>query len=114
MPPRDRGPVRALVRNYVDSRRTFSEFYLIGAFAVLLVLFIPALKQRQIVDFLVLAILVGLVAETSYHGYRMRRLVTERFPGENTKGLRLYMAKRMVALRSARIPGPVVKPGDKI
>jgi Protein of unknown function (DUF3043) len=55
-----------------------------------------------------------LVIETSYHGTRLIRLVRERYPGDSTKGVRMYMTKRMISMRSARLPGPAVKPGDKI
>src|SRR6516164_10600621 len=40
MPPRDRGPVRAFARDYVDSKRRFSEYYMYGRLVLLVLLFI--------------------------------------------------------------------------
>jgi len=40
LPPRDRGPVKALARDYVDSKRRVSEYYMYGLLVLLVLLFI--------------------------------------------------------------------------
>ena len=42
IPARDRGAVKALARDYVDSRRRISEYYMYG----LLVLLVAAVRAR--------------------------------------------------------------------
>ena len=41
LPRKDQGPVRALARDYVDSRRSASEYYMFGVLALVVLLFIP-------------------------------------------------------------------------
>jgi len=91
LPARDRGPVKALVRDYVDSRRRLSEFYMYG----LLVL---------------VAVLIMLV-EGIFIGRHARALAEKRFPGESTQGVRLYAAMRALQIRQLRMPKPRIKPG---
>jgi hypothetical protein len=114
MPRKDRGPVRALARDYVDARRTASEFYLYGVVVLLAVLFIPGLRKSLIVDYIVLAILLVLVTEGWLIGRKVLALARQRFPGESTKGIRFYTAMRGTQMRRMRMPAPRVKPGDKI
>ena len=42
LPARDRGPVKALARDYVDSKRRISEYYMYVMIAVIIVLFVRA------------------------------------------------------------------------
>ena len=43
LPRKDQGPVRALARDYVDSRRSISEFYMFAILVLVLLLFVPAI-----------------------------------------------------------------------
>ncbi len=114
LPRKDQGPVRALARDYVDSRRSFSEFYMFGVAALVVLLFIPSLRKSPVVDYAVLAMLLILVAESVVVGGRVVRLAQQRFPGESTRGVRMYAAIRGTQFRRLRMPAPRVKPGDKI
>ena len=91
LPVRDRGPVKALARDYVDSRRRLSEFYMYGLVVLLVLLFI----RVPIVQTLVPA------------------LVTERYPKESTRGVALYAALRALQYRRLRMPKPRISPGDE-
>ena len=44
----------------------------------------------------------------------MIKLAQQRFPGESTRGVRMYAAIRGTQIRRLRMPAPRVKPGDKI
>jgi hypothetical protein len=114
LPRKDQGKVRGLARDYVDSRRTLSEYYLFGVFALVAVLFIPGLRGTLIVDYIILAVLAVIVGEGWYTGRQVMRLAAERCPGESTRGVRLYAAMRSTQLRRMRVPPPRVKVGDKI
>lgn len=110
--PKDRGPVRALARDYVDSRRRISEYYMYGLGALVILLFIPA--TRLIVDYLVLSVVLIMLAEGAFLGRQVVKLAAERFPGERTKGVKVYAALRAMQIRKLRMPSPRVKPGDTI
>lgn len=113
LPPKDRGPVRALARDLVDSRRRISEFYMYGL-GVLLVLLFVLRSQQAVVDLLVLGMVLIILTEGILLGRQVKKLAAERFPGESTRGIRFYAALRAMQLRKLRMPAPRVKPGDTI
>src|SRR6266536_3165898 len=110
--PKDRGPVRALARDYVDSRRRISEFYMYGLGVLVILLFLPA--TRLIVDYLVLGVVLVMLSEGILLGRQILRLAAERYPGERTRGVRMYAALRAMQIRKLRMPAPRVKPGDTV
>jgi hypothetical protein len=114
LPARDRGPVKALARDYVDSRRRLSEFYMYGLIVLLVLLFIKIAVVQSIVPILVLAAVLIMVVEGILIGRRVRALAAERFPGESTRGIALYSAMRALQIRRLRMPKPRVKIGDTI
>jgi Protein of unknown function (DUF3043) len=114
LPNKDQGPVRALARDYVDSRRSFSEYYMFGVLVLVVLLFVPKLRQSAVVDYAVLVLLAVIVTESVLVGGRVIRLAQQRFPGESTRGVRMYAAIRGTQIRRLRMPAPRVKPGDKI
>ena len=112
--PKDRGPVRALARDYVDSRRVIvSEYILFGVFALILVVFLlGAGRNGSVILYIELAIVGVIGVEALYHGGVIRRLARRRFPDQPAKGLAWYVAKRSIRLRSSRIPPPRVSRGQ--
>ena len=112
LPPRDKGPVRALARDYVDARRTVSEFYMFAVVALLVLLVIPVSATRVVVYPLILVILVAILIEAMLNGRRLRKIAAERFPGESTRGVAMYAAMRALQIRRFRVPRPRLKPGD--
>jgi len=114
LPRKDQGPVRALARDYVDSRRSVSEYYMFAVLVLVVLLFIPSLRKSAVIDYAVLALLLVIVTESVLVGGRVIKLAQQRFPGENTRGIRMYAAIRGTQIRRLRMPAPRVKPGDKI
>jgi Protein of unknown function (DUF3043) len=112
LPPRDRGPVKALARDYVDSKRRISEYYMYGLLVLLVLLFIRAPIVQTIVPLLVLGAVLIMGIEGIFIGRRVKRLAAERLPGQSTRGLALYSAMRALQIRRLRVPKPRVKPGD--
>ncbi len=110
LPRKDQGPVRALARDYVDSRRRVSEYYMYAVGALVILLFIPAL--RLYADYVVLAIVVVMLTEGLLVGRAVIRLAQQRFPGESTRGIRWYSALRSTQIRKLRMPAPRINPGD--
>jgi hypothetical protein len=111
LPARDRGPVKALVRDYVDSRRRISEYYMYGLLVLLVLLFIRAPIVQGLVPPLVLGAVLIMAFEGILIGRRAKRLVAERLPGENTRGVGLYSAMRALQIRKLRVPKPRIRPG---
>jgi hypothetical protein len=114
LPRKDQGPVRALARDYVDSRRSVSEYYMFGVVVLIVLLFVPALRKSPAVDYAVLVMLLVIITEASVVGRRVVKLAQQRFPGESTRGVKMYAAIRGTQFRRLRMPAPRVKPGDKI
>ena len=107
--PKDKGPVRALARDYVDSRRRISEYYMYGLGVLVVLLFLPS--ARLFIDYLVLAVVVIMLTEGSFIGRQIVKLAKERFPGEPTRGVKLYAGLRAMQIRRLRMPAPRVTPG---
>jgi hypothetical protein len=112
LPPRDRGPGKALARDYVDSKRRVSEYYMYGLLVLLVLLFVPSTIVKSIVPLLVLAAVLVMAIEGIYLGRKVKSLAATRLPGESTRGLSLYAAMRALQIRRLRVPKPRVKPGD--
>jgi hypothetical protein len=112
LPPRDRGPVKALARDYVDSKRRVSEYYMYGLLALLVLLFIRAPIVQTIVPLLVLAAVLIMGIEGILIGRKAKLLAAERLPGESARGVGLYSAMRALQIRKLRVPKPRVRPGD--
>lgn len=114
LPKRDQGPLRALARDYVDSRRTFGEFFM---YLTLLVLVGATVAPLAIKTYLYVfgwpVMLVLILSESIYLGNRVKRLARERFPGEDPRGLGLYTATRSMQIRRLRMPQARLKPGHK-
>src|SRR4051794_3276264 len=114
LPARDQGPVKAFVRNYVDSRITFAEFLL----PVLILIMIGSASKTgstvaQVTSYLWSASILLLLVDTLLLRFRLRRALKEKFPEENLRGTTLYAFVRMLQLRFMRMPKPRVKLGGK-
>lgn len=110
LPRRDQGPVRALARDYVDSRRMASN-YLLWLFPLLLLgYFVPYL---QILTFVLFLLLLG---EWILAGTRIKRLAAARghTTRESALSLGFYAGSRAYFKRSWRRPLPVKQLGEEI
>ncbi|HLV57708.1 MAG TPA: DUF3043 domain-containing protein [Natronosporangium sp.] len=113
---RDQGPVRALVRDVVDSRRTTGTWFFAGALVIVIAASTPIaeviLAANALFIVLVTAVVVDLVALCR----RVGRLVRERHPDttEKRSSLYFYAVMRAMSFRRARIPQPRVSVGDPV
>jgi hypothetical protein len=112
--PRDRGPVRALARDYVDSKRRVSEYYMYILVILLAAVFVRSASAQAIISPVVLILILVIVVDATLIRRSLNRLVAERLPGESTRGLTAYAVMRALQIRRFRVPTPRVHPGDKI
>jgi Protein of unknown function (DUF3043) len=112
--PRDRGPARALARDYIDSKRRASEYYMYILVVLLAAVFLRSKSVQEIISPLVLVLIVIIVADALLIRRGLHRLVAERLPGESTRGLTTYAVMRALQIRRFRVPAPRVSPGTKI
>jgi hypothetical protein len=112
--PRDRGPVRALARNYVDSKRRVMEYYLIlfGLVLVVDIAFSKNAKVASYIQLLILAVFVVIIIDALLLRRNLRKLIAQRLPGQSTRGLTVYAVMRAMQIRRMRMPKPQVDPGD--
>jgi len=113
-PPKDRGPVRALARDVVDSRRGVGEYYMIMVVLLIVLLVLPGNSTKVIADAVVVVLLLAIVIEGYFVGSRVKKLAAERFPGKSTRGVMAYTIMRGIQMRRLRMPKPRVQRGDKI
>ena len=111
--PRDRGPAKALARDYIDSKRRISEFYMYILVILLAAVFLRNKTEQQYISPLVLVLVVIILIDAQVIRRSLRKLVGERLPGESTRGLTMYAVMRALQIRRFRMPAPRVRPGDK-
>ncbi|MCO6005666.1 DUF3043 domain-containing protein [Actinoallomurus purpureus] len=114
LPKRDQGPARRLARDFVDSRRTFGEYFMYLTLLILLLAMVtPVTIKTYVYQFGWPVMLVLIVGESIYLGRRVKKLAQERFPEDNVRGLGFYTATRSMQIRRFRMPQPRLKPGQK-
>lgn len=104
---RDKGPVRAFVRDYVDTRISFMEYLLP---VLVLIMALQFAGQQQLSSTLWSATILLLVLEVAWLLSRLSREIRTRFPEEETRGWRFYALMRAIQLRPLRMPKPRLKP----
>jgi hypothetical protein len=114
--PKDRGPARALARDFVDSKRRFGEYYMYFFLVLMVSLFaLGRSKNASVyVDLIVLVLVIGLAIEGFVVRRGLHRLLAERLPGVSTQGLTRYAMFRLIQIRRFRLPPPRVQPGTEI
>jgi hypothetical protein len=114
---RDKGPIRGLIRNIVDSRRNVGSIFILG---ILFVLFgsVQAMPtQVQIgANLLFLFLVLVLIVDSVMLCLKVRKLVKARFPKETVRfgSLFFYAIMRSISFRRLRVPRPRVKIGEAI
>jgi len=113
---RDRGPERALVRNIVDAKRTAGTWFFAGAIIVFIGSTGAMPPVVQLAANLLWAILaIAVIVDSILIARKVKKLVSERFPGTKQRmgSLYLYGIMRGLTFRRMRVPKPQVELGDK-
>jgi Protein of unknown function (DUF3043) len=116
LPARDQGPERRLVRDLVDSRRNAGGLFLLVAVVVFAGYIIPNPRVRAFTISLWMTVFLFMIIDSIYLGFRIRRLVRERFPDTTLRVGRLvwYGITRATMIRRWRMPAPQVDIGNKV
>ncbi|RJO69075.1 DUF3043 domain-containing protein [Nocardia panacis] len=113
--PRDKGPVRAYVRDLVDARRNLVGLFMPMALVLILSMFVaPALQT--IVTLAMLVMMLFMMVEGVILGRMVNNRVRERFPETTDGGFGLgwYAFVRASQIRKMRAPKPRVSPGAAV
>ncbi len=116
LPARDRGPVRRLVRDIVDSRRNVGSAFVLLAAVLLVSVFIPNAAAQGYASLVALVFFLFLAIDSVILRKRIRALVTERFPNNEQKmrSLVWYGISRSTMIRKWRFPKAQVGLGADI
>jgi hypothetical protein len=116
LPARDRGPVRKLVRDVVDSRRNIGSFFLVIAAVALIGTVVPNLVIRSYASFLLMGFFLLLIVDSVVLSRRIKKKIAERFPDgkQSTRGVVWYGLSRSTMIRRWRFPKPDVPLGADV
>jgi hypothetical protein len=113
LPVKDKGPARRYVRNYVDERKSVTEYFLVFIMFILFLTVIPSPAVQLGAIALMYSAMIWVAIDGFLLSRRLKKIVAEKFPGEPTKGLGLYGWMRSTQLRRLRAPSPQVGPSKK-
>lgn len=116
---RDKGPVRRLARDVVDSRWNLGELLLPVMVLVLVLSFVGGSMQQRNPQIYsaIFAITYGMVLLSAIDAFlmtrRLKRQVAERFGSEAwVRGTSMYAVMRAFQIRRTRVPKPQVQRGQ--
>jgi hypothetical protein len=116
LPPREKGPVKAYIRDVVDSQRTALGLFMPLAIIVFVSITVPSPVIQQYVTLAAMLIFILMIGQSLILGRKIAGMAREKFPKEliKTGSITWYVATRGVQIRKLRIPKPRVKPGERI
>ena len=115
LPARDRGPVRKLVRDVVDSRRNVGSFFLAIAAVALIGTVFPSVVVKNYASLLLFGFFLIMIVDSVVLSRRIKRKVAERFPkGDHGRSLAWYGISRSTMIRRWRFPKPDVPLGADV
>ena len=115
--PRDGGPARRWVRDYIDSRWNFGELSIMLGMGVALFALVVGFLGKPGLTVWVSYLLYPLIGVTAVDFImvrrRVQRMVAERYPSDKgTPGAGTYAAMRALQIRRSRVPKPQVARGQ--
>ncbi len=113
LPVRDKGPARRFVRNYVDERKSVTEYFLVFIMVILFLTVIPSPAVQLAAIALMYSAMIWVALDGFLLSRRIKKIVAAKFPDESTKGIGLYGWMRSTQLRRLRAPAPQVGPSKK-
>ena len=114
LPPRDKGPVRRFIRDFVDSRFSFIELMVPLLIVTMILGYSGNAYLAGVGNTILLGTLLLVVVDMTMLRFRLRRELTRRFPDEPLKGTTYYAVMRALQMKFMRMPKSQVKIGQKL
>lgn len=113
LPPRDKGPVKRYIRDYVDARWGVAEFML----PVMLIVLALSFVREPWAMLVVFALVYGLITAAAIDTFLMWRRVKKKIVVKHgeaavSRGDGFYAAMRAFQMRRTRMPRPIVARGQ--
>lgn len=112
--PRDRGPVRRFIRDYVDRRFSIVEMVIPLMIIGLILGYTGQSALVQASSLVLLATVLFVVTDMFLLRFRIRRELKKRFPGESLKGTTYYALTRSMQMKFMRLPKARIKIGQAL
>ncbi|MDQ6524221.1 DUF3043 domain-containing protein [Nocardioides sp. LHD-245] len=112
--PRDKGPVRRFIRDYVDRRFSIVEMVIPLMIIGLMLGYTGSSALAQASSMILLATVLFVVTDMILLRFRLRRELGRRFPGQSLKGTTYYALTRSMQMKFMRLPKARVKIGQPL
>lgn len=114
LPPRDKGPQRRWVRDFVDSKRRVEATLMYAAIPVLIGTYTGIPRVQEISMLLFFALAAATILSAIMLSGRVKKLARAKWGDETQKGLGLYAALRAIQPRRLRAPRPQIELGADV
>jgi hypothetical protein len=112
--PRDQGPVRRFIRDFVDSRFSFIELMIPLLIVTMVLGYSGNERLAQIGNTILMGTILLVVLDMFVLRRKLRRELTRRFPDEPLKGTTYYAITRALQMKFMRLPKSKVKIGQEL
>lgn len=115
MQERDSTPEKALLRDYIDSRRSLGEFLLPGVLVMFVGLFLSQLAPgiASVATIVIYLLFAAVIVDMFLMWRGFKRVLADRLPRTSTRGLLMYGMNRAIQFRRFRMPKPRIGRGDR-
>lgn len=112
--PRDQGPVRRFIRDYVDARFSIVEMVIPLMIAGLILGYTGNSALVQASSIVLLATVLFVITDMFWLRFKVRRELKRRFPDESLKGTTYYALTRAMQMKFMRLPKARIKIGQAL
>ena len=113
LPPRDKGPVRRFVRDYVDARFNVGEYFLVVALVVVFISFFQSAQLQLVSTAMLWLTVVFCLGDGFLLSRRLSARLHEKFTDDQLpSGVVRYGLLRAFQIRRTRLPKPMVRRGE--
>ena len=112
--PRDKGPERRFIRDYVDSRFSIVELLIPLLILTLILGYSGSPTLMQASQVVMLATFLFVLVDMLVLRFRLRKELVRRFPDESHRGTTWYAMMRSLQMKFMRMPKAKVKIGQAL
>ena len=112
--PRDKGPVRRFIRDFVDSRFSFIELMIPLLLVTMVLGYSGNENLARIGNTVLMGTILLVILDMVLLRRKLRRELVRRFPDEPLKGTTYYGVTRALQMKFMRLPKSKVKIGQEL